>query len=83
MCEQALTALLTTVLLVSVNGCQTAPPDSEPAQQTIMIKAESTPASDQAATNITATLEQIIAGISFKPSVSIFKMTAIKKEYQT
>ena len=81
--KKILTALLTTVILVSVIGCQTAPPDSEPAQQTLMVKAELAPATDQDATNITATLEQIIAGINYKPSVSIFKMTAIKKEYQT
>lgn len=81
--KKTLTVLLATALLASVNGCQTAPPDSEPAQQTIMIKAESTPASDQAATNITATLEQIIAGINFKPTVSTIKKTVIKDEHDS
>lgn len=74
------TALLTTALLASVSGCQTVPPDSEPAQQTLMVKAESTPVSDQAAINIDATLGQIIAGINFKPAVSIFKKTVTKNE---
>ncbi len=78
--KKILTGLLTTALLVSVNRCQTAPPDSEPAQQTLMIKAESAPASDQAAINIAATLEQIIGGINFKPAVSIFKKTVTKNE---
>ncbi|MCI9193499.1 MAG: hypothetical protein HFE92_08915, partial [Acutalibacter muris] len=78
--KKILTALLTTVLLVSVNGCQTAPPDSEPAQQTLMVKAESAPVTDQAATNITATLEQIIAGINYKPMVSILRKSVSKNE---
>lgn len=78
--KKILIALLTTALLASVNGCQTVPPDSEPAQQTLMVKAESTPVSDQAAINIDATLGQIIAGINFKPAVSIFKKTVTKNE---
>ena len=78
--KKILIALLTTVLLASVNGCQTAPPDSEPAQQTLMVKAESTLASDQVAINITETLEQIIARINFKPAVSIFKKASSKNE---
>lgn len=78
--KKILTGLLTTALLVSVNGCKTVPPGSESAQQTLMVKAESTPASDQAAINIAATLEQIIAGINFKPAVSIFKKTVTKNE---
>ena len=73
--KKTLTVLLATALLASVNGCQTAPPDSEPAQQTIMIKAESTPASDQA-----ATLEQITAGINYKPMVSILRKSVSKNE---
>ncbi|WP_322176466.1 hypothetical protein [Acutalibacter caecimuris] len=81
--KKILTGLLTTALLVSVNGCQTIPPDSEPAQQALMVKAESTPASDQAAINIAATLGQIIAGINFKPAVSIFKKTVTKNESDT
>jgi len=71
--KKILTALLTTVLLVSVNGCQTAPPDSKPAQQPLMVRAESTPATDQATTNTTTTIEQIITGINFKPTVSLLK----------
>ena len=78
--KKILTALLTTALLASVNGCQTAPPDSEPAQRTLMVKAESPLASDQVAINIAATLEQIIAGINFKPTVSIFKKASSKNE---
>ena len=54
--KKILTALLTTALLASVSGCQTAPPDSEPAQQTLMVKAEPAPTTDQAATNIIAAL---------------------------
>ena len=78
--KKILTGLLTTALLVSVNGCKTVPPDSEPAQQTLMVKAESAPVTDQTAINIAATLEQIIAGINFKPVVSIFKKTVTKNE---
>ena len=76
--KKTLTVLLATALLASVNGCQTAPPDSEPAQQTLMVKAESTPATDQAATNITVTLEQIITGINYKPTVSILRKSVSK-----
>ena len=78
--KKILTALLTTVILVSVIGCQTAPPDSEPAQQTLMVKAELAPATDQDATNITATLEQITAGINYKPMVSILRKSVSKNE---
>ena len=78
--KKTLTALLTTALLASVNGCQTAPPDSEPAQQTLMVKAESAPVTDQTAFNIAATLEQTIAGINFKPAVSILRKSASKNE---
>lgn len=78
--KKILTCLLTTALLVSVNGCKTAPPDSEPAQQTLMVKAESAPVTDQTAFNIAATLEQTIAGINFKPAVSILRKSASKNE---
>ena len=78
--KKTLTVLLATALLASVNGCQTAPPDSEPAQQTLMVKAESAPVTDQTAFNIAATLEQTIAGINFKPAVSILRKSASKNE---
>ncbi|WP_300685839.1 hypothetical protein [Acutalibacter sp. 1XD8-36] len=78
--KKILTALLTAALLVSVNGCQTALPDPAPALQTLEVKAESAPVTDQAATNITATLEQIIAGINFKPAVSILRKSVSKNE---
>ena len=76
--KKTLTVLLATALLASVNGCQTAPPDSEPAQQTLMVKAESAPVTDQTAFNIAATLEQTIAGINFKPAVSILRKSVSK-----
>ena len=78
--KKTLTCLLTTALLVSVNGCKTAPPDYEPAQQTLIVKSESTTESDQAAINIAATLEQIIAGINFKPTVSVRRKFVSKDE---
>ena len=78
--KKILTCLLTTALLVSVNGCKTAPPDYEPAQQTLIVKSESTTESDQAAINIAATLEQIIAGINFKPTVSVRRKFVSKDE---
>ena len=76
--KKILTALLTTVLLVSVNGCQTIPPDPAPAPQTLVVKSESASENDRDAVDMTATLEQIIAGINFKPAVSIFKKTVTK-----
>ncbi len=78
--KKILTALLTTVLLVSVNGCQTIPPDPAPAPQTLVVKSESASENDRDAVDMTATLEQIIAGINFKPAVSIFKKTVTKNE---
>ena len=64
---------------MSVNGCQTAPPDSEPAPQTPTIKTES--ASESGTTvDTVAAIGQIIAGIKFKPAVSIFKKTVTKNE---
>ena len=78
--KKILTALLTTALLASVNGCQTAHPGSEPAQQTLMVKAESATTTGQDATNITATLELIIAGINFKPTVSVLRKFVSKNE---
>lgn len=78
--KKILTALLTTALLVSVNGCQTAPPYSKPASQTPMVKTEPASESDRTTVYTTAALEQIIAGINFKPAVSIFKKASSKNE---
>lgn len=78
--KKILTALLTTALLVSVNGCQTAPPYSKPASQTPTVKTEPASESDRTTVYTTAALEQIIAGINFKPAVSIFKKASSKNE---
>lgn len=81
--KKILTALLTTAFLVSVNGCQTAVPDSEPAPQTLVVKSESASENDCDAVDMTAALEQIIAGINFKPTVSPIKKSVIKDEHDS
>lgn len=73
-------SILTAALLVSTNGCQTAPPHSEPAPQTLMVKTKPASESDRTTVDTNATLEQIIAGINFKPKVSIFKKASSKNE---
>ena len=78
--KKTLTALLTTALLASVNGCQTAPPDPAPALQTLAVKTEPASGADRATIDMTAVLEQIIAGINFKSAVSILRKSVSKNE---
>ena len=78
--KKILTALLTTVLLASVNRCQTVPPDSKPTPQTPTVKTEPASETDRATFDMTAALEQILAGINFKPTVSVLRKFVSKNE---
>ena len=81
--KKILTAILTTVLLANVSGCQTAPPDPAPALQTLTVKSEPASESDRTTVDMSAALEQIIAGINFKPTVSTIKKFVIKDEHDS
>ncbi len=81
--KKILTAILTAALLISVNGCQTASPDPAPALQTLAVKSEPASESDRTTVDMSATLEQIIAGINFKPTVSTIKKSVIKDEHDS
>ena len=81
--KKILTAFLTTALLASIIGCQTAPPDPAPALQTLAVKTEPASGADRATIDMTAVLEQIIAGINFKPTVSTIKKFVIKDEHDS
>lgn len=78
--KKILTALLITVLLASVNGCQTVPPDTKPAPQTPTVKTEPASESDWTTVYTTAALEQILAGINFKPTISTIKKSVTENE---
>lgn len=78
--KKILTALLTAAILVSVNGCQITLPDPAPALQTLAVKTEPASVADRATIDMTAAIEQIIAGINFKPEVSKIKKAASKNE---
>ena len=81
--KKILTALLTTALLASVNGCQTAPSDPAPALQTLTVKNEPDSESNQTTVDMSAALEQIIAGLNYKPTVSTIEKSVIKDEHDS
>lgn len=81
--KKILTVLLTTVLLANVSGCQTAPPDPAPALQTLTVKNEPDSESNQTTVDMSAALEQIIAGLNYKPTASTIEKSVINDEYDS